>query len=149
MSAIENKKIIFYNKIVQGRIIKQAKSEINDPDIDHVTSFKYTEALNGFISDIELAINGNFGLIEDTGFCTNDQIAFITETNIEFYDQDGQNIIDYGSLQDFLDLLIAWRDFLLEPPLHGTKIKRHWNFSEIKSTYFPLLNGLTKVFKKK
>ncbi len=49
----------------------------------------------------------------------------------------------------FLEIAIAWRDFLMKPPLNGTKIKRHWNFSEIKSTYFPLLNGLTKVFKKK
>jgi len=57
---------------------------------------------------------------------------------------------DYEMPTEHFKIIIEmWRDFLLEPPLNGTKRKGHWNNSEIKSTYFPLLNGLTKVFKKK
>ncbi len=99
MSAIEDKKITFYNKITDGIIYKYATSEIDDPD--HVTDIKSTIALNEYIENIELAINGNFELIEDPDFTAGEQIAYITETNIEFYDQDAQNIIDHGSLQDF------------------------------------------------
>ncbi len=120
MSAIENKKIKFFNKVINGTSYKYATSEINDPD--HITDIKSIITLNEHIANIELAINGNFELIEDPDFTAGEQIAYITETNIEFYNQDAQNIIDYGSLQDFLELLIAWRDFLMEPPLQGTKV---------------------------
>lgn len=79
------------------------------------------------ISNIDLALNGNYSQIVDTGFTSEDQIAFITETDIEFYDENGENIIDHGSLLDFKELLTAWRDFLLEPPLNGTEysVKDH------------------------
>jgi hypothetical protein len=40
MSAIEDKKITFYTKIIDGTLYKYASSEIDDPDISHVMMIK-------------------------------------------------------------------------------------------------------------
>lgn len=71
--------------------------------------------------NLELAISGNFDQIINPGFTNEFSIAAIAPTAIEFWDDEGQNIIGHGSLTDFHELLIAWRDFLLEPPLDGSK----------------------------
>jgi hypothetical protein len=115
MSAIDRKKVVFRNEVINGRIRKTALSEIDDPDIYHVIHFTDKETLDELILNIELALSDRFDEIGDPDFTADDQIAFIEADNIEFYDQDGNNVIDYGSLQDFKELLIAWREFLHTP----------------------------------
>jgi hypothetical protein len=127
MSAIENKQIIFENKVSNGRIYKQAFSLIGDPDIGHVSGKKDIEVIDEDIANLELAISGNFDQIIDPDFTNGVFIAFITPTNVEFWDYEVQNIIGYGSLTDFHELLIAWRDFILQPPFHGTKVDKDGN----------------------
>ncbi len=69
-----------------------------------------------------MAINGNFNLIDDPGITNNLEIAFISPTGIEFYDRDGQDIIGTSPLEDFKEILIGWRNFLMQPPFNGTKV---------------------------
>lgn len=123
MGALENKQIIFENKVSNGSIYKHAYSKIGDPDIGHVIGFKDIRVIDENIVNLELAMSGNFDQIIDPDFTNGDFIAFITPTAIEFWDYDAENIIGYGSLSDFHELLIAWRDFLIEPPLNETKVE--------------------------
>ena len=62
---------------------------------------------------ILLTHDGDFGLISDTDVTNELGIAFITPLGIEFYDQDGYNIIDIAPLQEFKDMTLAWRNYLL------------------------------------
>lgn len=115
MSAITTKKIRFLHSKRNGVIYKKAVSDIQDPDIDHVTAFRDIESLNELILNIDLALTGRYAEIVDPGFTHDTQIAFIEADCISFWDVDGQNRIDTGSLSDFKELLIAWRDFLNAP----------------------------------
>lgn len=107
MGAVKNKQILFENKVFQGKWYKSAHSEIGDPDIGHIVGFNYIPAINELIVDLERAISGNFDQIIDPGFTNEYSIAFITPTAIEFWDDEVENVIGYGSLTDFHELLIA------------------------------------------
>ena len=74
---------------------------------------------------VDKAINGQFNLIEDPGIsCDIGGIAFVTANGIEYWDNEGINLLPpLCPLQDFKEMLVAWRDFLQTPPLHGTIIK--------------------------
>jgi|GEM_PF-6811261 len=65
MSAITTKKIRFLHTKRNGVIYKKAVSDIQDPDIDHVTQFRDTETLNEFILNIDLALTGRYAEIVD------------------------------------------------------------------------------------
>jgi len=120
---IADKGIEFYNQVFDERIYKRGKSIVRDEDLSFITWFKDPDTLDKFITNIDLAINGNFSLIDDPDITNNLEIASISPTGIEFYDQDGQNIIGTSPLEDFKEILIGWRDFLLQPPFNGTKVR--------------------------
>jgi len=122
MNAIESRGIKFYNKIINGKIRKEAVSSINDPDINFVTQFKDPETLNSILLKVEKALNGQFNLIGDPDVSTNLDIGFITPNGVDFYDQNGENVIGTLALQDFKAIITAWRDFLLQAPKNGTKV---------------------------
>jgi hypothetical protein len=139
MNAIETKKIRFLNTKRDGVIYKTAVSDIGDPDINHVTAFRDMDTLNEFILSISLALEGRYEEIEDPDFTKDAQIAFIGKEYIEFWDEDGQNMIDTGSLADFKELLIDWRDFLsiVPQPRRNKKIGNfvsHFFCSILQST---------------
>lgn len=117
MNAIENKNIKFINKIIDGRIYKIATGGIG-----HIQSIKNIETLNNFIDMTNITINGNFSSIEDPDVSSNYEVAFLTPFGVQIMDDNVENIVDLVPLQEFKEILIAWRDFLLTPPLNGTKI---------------------------
>ena len=123
MGVIVEKGIEFYNEVFDGRIYKKGKSIVRDTDLSFITEFKDPNTLDKFITNVNMAINGNFSLINDPDLTNKLEIEFISPTEIEFYDQDGQNIIGTSPLEDFKEILIGWRDFLLQPPFNGTKVK--------------------------
>lgn len=128
MGIIAEKGIEFYNEVFDGRIYKMGKSIVQEPDLSFITRFKDPNTLDKFIANVDMAINGNFNLINDPDITNDLEIASISPTGIEFYDQDGQNIIGTSPLKDFKEILIGWRDFLLQPPFNGTKVKTFFNF---------------------
>ncbi len=100
MNAIESRGIKFVNKAINGKISKFAMSSTSDPYINFVTQFKNPQTLNDIVIDI----------------------AAIAPNGINFYDEEGQNVIATLPLQDFKEMVIAWRDFLLQVPADGSTV---------------------------
>jgi hypothetical protein len=117
MSVLENRNIKFTNKIIDGEIYKIATGGIG-----HIQSIKNISTLNEFIDMINMTINGNFNSISDPDVSSNLEVAFITPNGVQIWDENVENIIHLIPLQDFKEILVAWRDFLLTPPLNGSKI---------------------------
>ncbi|SDS25746.1 hypothetical protein SAMN05216490_0828 [Mucilaginibacter mallensis] len=122
MGIIEDKGILFYNNITDGKTYKRASSTVNDPNISFISRFKNPQILTEIVYDVILAINGDFNLIKDPDVSNNEDIAFITPFGIDFYDNNGKNVLGTLSLLEFKELVEAWRDFLLQPPLNGSTV---------------------------
>jgi hypothetical protein len=121
MSAIEDQKITFYNSIEDGKIYKTAESE--DPtnsDIGFITRYRSPVAMQKIIDNLTHAINGNYNLMNDYDISNQIDIAFIEDGQINYYDQDGQEVLYSSQLVEFREVLIAWREFFLTPPLNGS-----------------------------
>jgi hypothetical protein len=72
------------------------------------------------LPEFENVLNGN-----NESFYTNGQFVSIDSTNstTEIHDEEAAtNPVATLPTQDFYDILVLWRDFLLEPPLNGTKV---------------------------
>lgn len=122
MSAIDQRNIEFVNKVVNGEVYKTTNCA--DPDMGYITWFRDVSTLDEMLADVDKAINGQYDLIVDPDISNDTSVlAFITANGIEYWDEDGQNIIaPVCPLQDFRELLAAWRAFLLTPPLHNSKV---------------------------
>ena len=128
MSVIQDQGIVFYNKIIGDIIYKTAKADDPNSDIGFIIRYRDMNVMNEIINDLTLAINGNYNLISDLEVSNDIDIAFIGENQIEFYDQDVLNILYTSPLTEFLEVLLAWRDFMLTPPLHGSKAGCNWYY---------------------
>ncbi|KAF2507126.1 hypothetical protein EYY60_21710 [Flavobacterium zhairuonense] len=117
MNALEQKKIKFINRIVDDKVYKIATGGIG-----HIQSITSIDTLNNFINMTNATINGNFSSIDDPDVSSNYEVAFITPNGVEILDENVENVIDIIPLQEFKEILIGWRDFLLTPPLNGTKV---------------------------
>lgn len=116
MSIIENKNIKFINKIINGEVYKTAT-----PGLGYIQSIKNISTLNEFIDMVNATISGDFGTIDDPDVSSSYEVAFLTPDGVEVMDENVENVIDVIPLQEFKEILIAWRNFLLTPPLNGTK----------------------------
>lgn len=71
---------------------------------------------------INTTIDGNFNSIDDPNVSSNYEVAFITPNGVEVMDENVVNVIEIIPLQEFKEILIGCRDFLLTPPLDGYKV---------------------------
>ena len=118
MNSLDNKNIKFFNKIIDGKIYK-----IVTGGIGHVQSIRDIEVLNKYIDMVNITIDGNFiSIEEDPDVSSGYDVAFITPNGVEVMDEDVVNVIEIIPLQEFKEILIGWRDFLLTPPLDGSKV---------------------------
>jgi len=123
MTSIDSYKIKFINLNNDGTIYKTAESKTGDPTIYHISACFEPEIIQSIITDVDHAINGNFSLVGNADISSETEIAFITPNNIEFWDIDESNQTpQFFSLLEYKELLIGWKNFLLSPPLHGSKI---------------------------
>lgn len=122
MNSLDNKNINFFNKIIDSEIYKIATGGIG-----HVQSINQSirdiEVLNKYIDMVNTTINGNFiSIEEDPDVSSGYDVAFITPNGIEVMDENVANVIEIIPLQEFKEILIGWRDFLLTPPLDGSRV---------------------------
>ena len=122
MDILKKRGIKLVNKEVAGCNYKCSNGV--DADIGFIVEYRHIDAINEIIDDIDKALVGNFDQIGNDFIGTDaGGIAFITPNGIEFYDEDGKNILPpLCPLNEFKDLLIAWRDFLNTPPYNGQKV---------------------------
>lgn len=116
MSVSGNRNIKFINKTINGEVYKTAS-----PGLGYIQSIKNISTLNEFIDMVNATINGDFSTIDDPDVSSSYEVAFLTPNGVEVMDENVENIIDLIPLQEFKEILIGWRDFLLTPPLNGTK----------------------------
>ena len=117
MNSLDNKNIKFINKIIDGKIYKIATGSIG-----HVQSIRDIDVLNKYIDMVNTTIDGNFiSVEEDPDVSSGYDVAFITPHGVEVMDENVVNVIEIIPLQEFKEILIGWRNFLLTTPLHGTK----------------------------
>jgi hypothetical protein len=95
-------------------------SPSTDSNVGYITEFDDVDDVIDLINKLLPGINGNFSRISNNDITTDNYIASIVATTVVFYDDDGQEKVKTVPLQDIYDLAIAWRNFLLEPPLNGT-----------------------------
>jgi hypothetical protein len=122
MGITENKGIYFVNQNFDNKVNKFGTAKDGDRDIEFINFFKNTDTLSDIIDDVSKAINGNYNLIDDPDLTNEVGIASITPVGISYYDYEGNNIIATSPLEDFREKLLAWKVFLLTPPLHGSDI---------------------------
>lgn len=126
MGLLENQNIRLVNLNFSGCCIKSI--ELPDTFNDHITaislisSFTNADIIQEIIDDVHKAIAGDFNSITDPDVINPVGAAFITPHHIEFWDEEIENVVSTYSLEDFMELLVAWRDFLLAPPLNGSKL---------------------------
>lgn len=121
---IEANNVKFYNKVVNGFSHKMG-SPNTDSNIGYITEFDDPDTVLNIVNNLQLAISGNFDSILDTDVSTDSAIAFIIPDGVEFYAIAGSNELSYITtvpLRDIYDLAVAWRNFLMEPPLNFTKV---------------------------
>jgi hypothetical protein len=94
---------------------------------DYVSRLHYWDMegrLNKIVDSLQIAIDGNYSqLTQEEWDISNDfTIVWITITGVEFHSANS-NAYDTYPLIEFRDTLLAWKTFLLTPPLDGTKMK--------------------------
>jgi hypothetical protein len=119
MGYIETHGIKFQNQTSNG-FVRKTGSPNTDTNLNYIMEFDDPGMLSQIINKLQLAINGNFNDIVDRDMTAEDDIASISSSGVDFYDNEGQEIIETVPLQDIYDLAVAWRDFLLQPPLNET-----------------------------
>ncbi|MFL9838700.1 hypothetical protein ABS768_14405 [Flavobacterium sp. ST-75] len=122
MDILKKRGIKLVNKEVEGFNYKCSNGV--DPDAGFIVEYRHIDTINEIIDDIDKALSGNYDLMTNNDISTDGGgIAFITPNGIEFYDEDGINVLPpVCPLDEFKDLLIAWRDFLNMPPYNGQKV---------------------------
>lgn len=121
MGILKKRGIKLLNKEVKGYNYKCSNGV--DVDMGFMVEYTHIDTINEIVEDIDKALAGNFDQIGNDFIGTDaGGIAFITPNGIEFYDDDGKNILPpVCPLDEFKDLLIMWRDFLNTPPLIADK----------------------------
>lgn len=123
MGTIENNyKLKFENSVTSYPDFQMvSKTMYSDPQIlsDFFLTWKVEELNELLLPDIEEALITPNCEIENG----NELISILIYIDhVDFYDNRG----DYSytmPILDFKDVVIMWRDFLLEPPLNGTMIE--------------------------
>ena len=88
--------------------------------LSFISEYKSIPLINKVLSDVNLAIAGNFNQIIDAEISNNHGFTWITATGIEFWDDDGyiptSPLPNLYPLNKFKELLTEWKTFLETRP---------------------------------
>lgn len=123
---IENYRLHFFNAIEDLENTPKVIDKRLDTFCDALTVFLYAwhqphSIDTEILSDLTNVING----VQES-FDINHVYTLIVSTTelTEIYDENvTSGPVAIIPTQDFYDILVLWRDFLLEPPLNGTKVE--------------------------
>jgi hypothetical protein len=124
MGIITTKKIRFKNLVRNGIVFMKDISEVTNRElmVGFIWEFKYINEVDFLISIVLDAKNNIFSLTDDGYILVDSYAAEFTNSQVNFELTDGQKITSSENLDDFLEVLQAWKQFLLTPPLIGQKI---------------------------
>lgn len=118
---INKYKIELKNKVFNFETGKEIHKSINTTNGELTTflnDWRVESITDYLIPETEKVLNGVEQELE-TGSET--ITIFIKQSDVDFYDYDGDYVNSIPT-QDFKEIIIGWRDFLLTPPLNGTKM---------------------------
>lgn len=127
MGIIEEQNIKFSNINASGIVRKTVYPVINNDHFSvmcHISVIKDSNIIQEFIDNVTLAINGDFDEINDPDVSNTDVVAFITESGVEIWDDDVENVYLVYPLLGFKEMLIAWHEFLMAEPYNGSKLDK-------------------------
>ncbi len=120
---LEKYDITFANQITDGFIDKTVNG--NNIFATYLSSMIDLDIINQGIQNVEYYLNGGEYDSEKEYVSTEIFSAIIDNENVSIFYSIGSDTFSplfIISLVDFKEIIIAWRDFLLESPLNGTKI---------------------------
>lgn len=131
MTTLEKYNITFINKVIdyqeKGKEIYKL-AESNNYDLSNFLSdLHVSRSVDSILLDINKALSN-----PEFEFENGNELIWVTIYNdrVEFYDY-GVELVYELPTQDFKEILIAWRNFLSTPPLHGSKI-----YKSIKTGFY-------------
>jgi len=111
-------KITFINKVSKkDKTITKIPNSINDTLSVFLFNWNSDEINEILLPDIDKALSNINSEIENGSETIS---ILIYQDKVDFYDDDG--FAYQISTKDFKEIVIGWRDFLLTPPLSGTKV---------------------------
>jgi len=88
-----------------------------------ISTYRNVTTIDRVLNRINLTISGQFD-IDESDISTDDGgIAFITPNGIEFWDDNAENVLGICALNEFKELLIAWKIFLQSPPFDRANVQ--------------------------
>lgn len=118
---INQYKINFHNLVEQFPGLPKEIDKVPDTNNEFLSTFLYTwraqDINETLVPDINIALMNPESEIENG---TETITILIYQDRVEFYDDDG--FVYKLPTHDFKEIVIGWRDFLLTPPLNGTKV---------------------------
>lgn len=118
---INKYQISFINKILDfkkwGKEISKIPNTININLTNFLIDFNAKEINELLLPDINQALSAPSDGIESGSETTN---IIMYYDKVDFYDDNG--LVYRLPTQDFKEIVIGWRDFLLSSPLNGTKV---------------------------
>ena len=120
---INQYQINFINNINHNPILNiNYIRKIPNLENEYLFEFLFDWSADGITEDlltaVEQVLNGTISEYE-TGSETNSISIF--QSKVDFYDNN-LNYVGNIPTQDFKEICIGWRDFLLTPPLNGTQV---------------------------
>jgi hypothetical protein len=123
MSIIVDKKIQMLNYILLGLNNKCMTVPTKDDwMVGYVNDFTDIEDVDNFIQVANDALNNVFTNTNSGWISTFGYNVKISTTTLTFYQEDEITVITTEAIQDFIELLQAWKTFLQTPPYHNKKI---------------------------
>jgi len=116
----QDRGIEFINKFIDGYNYKGTNGV--DSDMGFISFYRDISVIDYIIGNIDTTLKGQFATINDDISNEAGDIAFITPEGIEFWDDEAKHVVGICSLQEFRELLIAWKSFLQTPPFDGSKV---------------------------
>lgn len=111
-------KISFVNKISKkDQTITKIPNSINDTLSVFLFNWNIDEINEILLPDIDRALSNINSQVENGSEAIS---ILIYQDKVDFYDDNG--FAYQLTTQDFKEIVIGWRDFLLTSPLNGTKI---------------------------
>ena len=118
---ISNYNIILANRIFEwefrGKEIHKSIDTNNIYLTNFLNDYNARWINENLLPDIEMALLDQNSEIENGSESVS---IMIYHNRVELYDNDG--FVYELPTQDFKEIVIGWRDFLLTPPLNGTKV---------------------------
>jgi hypothetical protein len=122
MSYLNDRKFKFTNRVFFGKIEKCVEDNFKDNNVpNYLGEIDDIEYIDSILTYIEAGIINQLP-IKPIDVSSESNYVFIRNSGFDFMDGTFTKVWFTVSLLDMKELFLAWREFLLTPPLNGSKV---------------------------